>query len=432
MKTIFKTAVALSVMSVVLASCSDSDNQSSTPQPEKEIQLSRAESESMGEITKFSLNLLWQSAKCFETDSLGNLTITGESHDNITIPPLSVAVSLAMMANATDKETCDEITRLFEIEDGDITTMNEMFKKLLTQLPMLDKVSKLTLANSIWADYTYSFPETFVDRMKSDYNAEIMSVAAGNVDKHQLNQWITAQTGGENDRTSDEYGSNRYGYFMSAFNAVYFEGEWSKPFETQLTKSANFSNYDATVARVEMMEQTIKTIYHQTDDYKAVRLPFGNRSFSLSLFLPAESKSPVQLLEALVNGGWSEFNTLTVEKQPSNGIMTTLRLPRFETTCDVDLEHALTACGITRLREAKIPAEFRSDNTELEASIVIGQWAKIKIDEDGVKASATAQSAHIPEGASRPTEVTFNRPFVYILSERSTGAILIGGIINKL
>lgn len=144
------------------------------------------------------------------------------------------------------------------------------------------------------------------------------------------------------------------------------------------------------------------------------------------------SKSPVQLLEALVNGGWSEFNTLTVEKQPSNGTMTTLRLPRFETTCDVDLEHALTACGITRLREAKIPAEFRSDNTELEASIVIGQWAKIKIDEDGVKASATAQSAHIPEGASRPTEVTFNRPFVYILSERSTGAILIGGIINKL
>ena len=105
-----------------------------------------------------------------------------------------------------------------------------------------------------------------------------------------------------------------------------------------------------------------------------------------------------------------------------------VKLPRFESNSSIDLEEVMSALGMPR---AFTPAaEFPNF---CNVPIYIGlmkQVAKIKVNEEGTEAAAiTIIGEKATSVGSEPKRVNFhaNRPFLYIISEESTGAIFFMG-----
>jgi len=61
-------------------------------------------------------------------------------------------------------------------------------------------------------------------------------------------------------------------------NAVYFKGKWTTPFDKSETQDRNFTSATARQNPFPMMRQGGEFSYLETNDFQAVRLPYGNDS----------------------------------------------------------------------------------------------------------------------------------------------------------
>jgi serpin B len=104
-------------------------------------------------------------------------------------------------------------------------------------------------------------------------------------------------------------------------------------------------------------------------------------------------------------------------------------LPRFETSTDIDLKPIMQKLGMPDAFD-RVKANFsRFCNVEVYISLM-KQVAKVKLDEEGTEAAAvTVIGVNEKAAGPGPEYVTFraNHPFLYVISEKQTGAVLFIG-----
>lgn len=411
------------VLTAIMISC-DSEN-GIQDLPETTIELSRSEIESVDNISNFSLRI-------FE-DVVENQS---EFHNkNFAIAPFNLATSLAMVANASDQQNKQEIFNVFEISDGGLIEMNELFGKLIGNLPTMDPKSELILANSVWTDSENPIPEWYIDDMWNVYGAPVTKIddflSDDNV--NLINQWINDATNNMID-FKIEYSTSIDSMFnlkrFEMLSAMYFKGQWRQAFKKEATSQKKFYNIDNTTSTVPMMKGKINGGYVITNQYVAVRIPYGNNSFALNLFEAHNGNSMSKLIHELANGEWNAYLRESTTSQELS-----IQIPRFEIESEIDFCDILENNGIDFKRK---DGEMGCQGIKLfddDRNFIFNttQNTKIKVDEDGTSAaSVTAASGkHKYDGANGIGHV-FDHPFIFVLSERSTGAILVAGCVNKL
>jgi serpin B len=157
--------------------------------------------------------------------------------------------------------------------------------------------------------------------------------------------------------------------------------------------------------------------YTENDLYQAVVLPYGNGAYQMTVFLPHEDKTVGEVLETLNGSNW-QFDSWPTEVD--------LKLPRFETDTYQPLVKEMSELGMPTA--FTLLAEFPwFCNTPVYISNMF-QVAKIKLDEEGTEAAAVTvieiDGAAMPE---EPKRFHANRPFLYVISEQSTGTIFFIG-----
>jgi serpin B len=176
---------------------------------------------------------------------------------------------------------------------------------------------------------------------------------------------------------------------------------------------------------VPMMHQGSSFGYARGSGYQAVELPYDGDELSMVILLPASGKFAAfeQALQAqkvsdIIEGLQSKLVDLT--------------MPRFEFDSQFSLKDTLTDMGMT---DAFSPddADFSgmTRDGELFISDVVHK-AFVSVDEAGTEAAA-ATAVVIPAGASfePPVEVTVDRPFIFLIRDIETGAILfIGRVLD--
>lgn len=420
-------SLAYILLGITLVSC---DNEETKTEffPEKNIEISRAESESMSSIADFSMKLL--KSACTQCDE--------DAIDNFVIAPFNLATSLAMIGNAADQEKIDQLLAEFNMENDGIDAMNQMFEKILTDLPELDSKSNLLIANSIWTDIDTVLPEWYVEKMETSFKAPVNIVEDMKTQESadSINKWIESATNGLLDFKVNywSYLAEKYNVrFFVTLNTLYFKGLWREKFEKSNTKVKTFHNADGTESNPKTMTQRMRVgyqgCYDDSDHFLgyAVRLPYGNNSFGLNLFLPYDENVKLNdFVNYLSNRGWEIY-----VKNQGNYSDAIIELPRFEINTTIDLHKILKNSG----------SKFITDSVR-ESLIFFGtrylefyptQMSSFKVDEEGSEAvSVTHNVANSGDIAAAPIHIQFNRPFIFVLSERSTGAILMAGRVNKL
>lgn len=337
------------------------------------------------------------------------------------ISPLSVSYLMGMLANGADGDTQKEILASLCVGDVTLQTLNESYRALLNSTVTADKQTTINIANYIAADKHFSLKSDFRNTVGKMYDAGVESLdfsSSKAVDK--INQWCSKQTNGMIPKIVDQLSTSDVAVLM---NAIYFEGTWETPFEKELTKEENFRGYTRDIKRVQMMHQEDNFSYLGNNTFEAVTLPYGNRTYNMTVLLPKEGVSIEEMMKQLdaqkIGSLYRDMEKCVVD----------LKLPKFTTSTEVVLNDAISKLGAPSIFTGAANFKNMSD-----ASIFISkmlQKAKIEVSEEGTKAAAitagmVAMTALNPD---EPRHVKFhaNRPFVYIITERQTGAIFFIG-----
>ena len=379
------------------------------------ISLTRAEEELVNSNNEFAFNL-------FRLAGPRNPASRDASPEkSVILSPISITYALGMLNNGATGETQAEINKVLGFGDTGADGINAFCRKMLTEAPALDKLTKVMIANTIYMNKGYELKKAFVDKAKTYYDAEpeTRDFADGKT-LDVINKWGSDHTEKmiEKVMSEDEFDPTAVSYLL---NAIYFKGAWAEKFDKNNTKDEKFKGYEKE-KKVPMMHQEHEFGYAETDDCQALCLPYGNNAYRMTILLPKEGKTVYDVAQTLKGDTWQRFQWM-------GSALVDVKLPRFESQTNIGLEKVMSALWMPRAFTSA--AEF-SDFCNVPTHIgMMKQVAKIKLNEEGTEAAAITvigieKSSAIP---SEPKRVAFHatRPFLYVISEQSTGAIFFIG-----
>lgn len=337
------------------------------------------------------------------------------------ISPVSVSYLMAMLANGANGQTKADIMKALQLEEKDLDEMNALYKMMIQRCGNTGKGTTLNIANYFAMNKEVNLEDAYANKMKNIYNAGIESLdfTSSKTTAH-INNWCKKNTNGMIPSIIDKVDANASAYIM---NAIFFNGTWADKFSKSQTKNENFRGYTRDITMVPMMHKSDKLLYWGNDMYTAVRIPYSNSSYTMTVMLPNEGVSIDEILKTMENAD------LTAWRQDAEQCIVDLKLPRFTTEADVTLNNGISELGAANIFNSN--ADFTNiAKTNMFVSEMF-QKAKIEVSEEGTKAAAV--TAAIMTMSALPTEepkhVTFhaNRPFVYIITEANTNAIFFMG-----
>ena len=373
----------------------------------------------------------------FTLNFLKTVSEADRSGKSFIYSPLSITYVLGMVNDAAIGYTEQELEQSLGFHKGGIKAVNDYCKKLIDGLPKADKNVTLDIANAIFVNQKYTLIPQFEQDMKDYYDAKAAALDFSSPQTlGQINGWCNDRTKGMIPEILDEVNPDMVSYLL---NAIYFKADWASKFDTNNTKNETFTTETSTKT-LPMMHQNVLISYLKTNTYSAVILPYSTGLWNMTVLLPEKGVSTDDLIKevaqssVLNNPGWCGTGGNVFQ-----GHQVDLKLPRFETTSDTD---KLNGEGglIGLMKSMGINLVFDSDFAEIpnmckDRSLYISmmrQKAKIKVNEEGSEAAAVTVAGVVNTTSVGPTEypkATFhaNRPFVYVISEASSGVILFVG-----
>ncbi len=340
---------------------------------------------------------------------------------NMLISPLSAMSALAMTYNGAWGKTMTEMGRALRLPDMPEPVLNESFHDLNTFLSKTDPSVMLDIANSIWYNRQLPVKADFVGTMKQAYGAAVRGFEFGPGTADTINAWVADQT---HDHIKSILSSPVDATLvMFLVNAVYFNAAWTRPFDPAETSDADFHLPDGSTKTCRMMKTLGSPGYLDNSDFQAVEIPYGDGQFSMIVMLPQKGTGVDALMTKLTDKNWKDWMSGMYETD------VVLRLPKFAFSDGHGLNDALKAMGMADAfgRNANFTRMVDGGGIWIDS---VFQKCFIQVDEHGTEAGA---ATIVSMRKSLIREVTFDRPFLFAVRERTTGAVLfLGRVVDPV
>jgi serine protease inhibitor len=400
--------VASLLASVLILGC---DNQATDPGPNsKDRDLLVSLSTSDREVLRLGNGFGWKLfAKLAGEDEGGNLFVS----------PLGVSIALTMAYNGARGETEAAFGRVLGYVGMDRSVVNALYAKLAPALTEVDPKVTLSIANSIWSAPGFEAEQDFLDQNKTNFQAETRTLDfASDAAAGVLNEWVSGKTRGLITRIADA--PLDPAMVMMLLNAIYFKGAWSKSFDPASTFDGVFHQADGSDVSCRMMTAENKFRYFQNSIAKELELPYGDSLFSMVLLQPAEGATLPNLVAALGSGAWEDWiDSLGL----TEGV---LQLPKFKLEWGKSIAGSLKAMGLETAFQDGADFTGIRHTGGLRISDVIHKTC-VSVDEQGTEAAAVTRVDVVDTAAPLINLIRFDRPFVFAIRERNSGAILFMG-----
>ncbi len=420
MKISSLTPLLTAVLFLTFFSCEVIDSQSDEGEPEvferRELprELSSPEQKLVDGSGAFGFELL-------------NRITDSDSGENHFVSPLSIALAYGMLLNGAEGETFDQIREVLGFDELDRNEINEAAYNLIALLQEFDDQVIFNIANSVWYRDTFDVEPGFLSTNQEFYNAIVEKTDFSDpatVDK--INSWVEDKTEGLIDSIVEEPIDPLT--VMYLINAIYFNGDWTHPFDPELTSTKPFFLADGTESEAEMMhlEATENMEHFAGEDYQAVNLHYGDAGFVMTLVLPDPG---IDVEEWLKQTDWEEWKQLTGS---FNKVTLELEMPKFEKEYEVDdFPELLESMGMVDAFDPSL-SDFSLINPDQEDLHVSDSRHKtfISLDEEGTEAAAVTSVEISRTSVPQHVEIRFDRPFFYMIREVESNTPLFMGIMN--
>jgi len=415
-------SMACMVGMIAFSACSDNDEPNGggqdAPIERKDISLSRAEAELVNGQSEFAYKLF---AKALEASS-GN--------QNVILAPYTLSSALSMVANAAEGQVADEIARAMGWKDAsDVEAMNALYSRLTSELLKVDNKVTFTVSNSAWLHPDYDFASAFKNAVEKSYNAETFKADFNTQQGIDLfNQWCAKASNGLISNALEE----PFDALAAIASVNYFNGKWSDPFDASLTHESVFNNADLSTSTVDMMEDVFGNSLYGGTNYWAVTQPYGNEAFRMVLILPSEGTSVSEVAAGLTP------ESLKASLSKIKGSVG-LKMPKFKVEYSNDnMMDVLKLLDMPTAMDPKYSLLLKLATKDSEAVKRIGigkviHKVMVAVDEEGAKAAGVGILPGWSTSPGLPSkDIVFDRPFIFIIDEVSTGSVLFMGAVNAL
>ncbi|OGO02669.1 MAG: serine protease [Chloroflexi bacterium RBG_13_54_8] len=354
---------------------------------------------------------------------------------NLFYSPFSISAALAMTYAGARNETERQMasTLRFTLPQ---TSLHPAFNALDLALASRGQGAKgkdgegfrLKIANALWGQKDYQFLADFLDVLAENYGAGMRLLDFRNQPEPSritINDWVEDRT---EDRIKDliPQGVIDEATRLVLTNAIYFNAAWLHAFDDRSTADGQFHLLDGSQVTVPMMHQTESFGYATGDGYVAVELPYDGEELSMVILLPGAGK--LRAFESLLSA--ELLATILGDIENEN---VALAMPRFEFKSELRLRETLAAMGMPVAFSGMADFSGMTGNRDLQIAEVLHQ-AFVSVDESGTEAAAaTAVVMRDSAAPQQPVQVTLDRPFVFLIRDVETGAVLFAGrVVNPV
>lgn len=357
---------------------------------------------------------------------------------NYMVSPFSIKVALAMVANAAEGITKEEMLDTLDIDDLD--EFNEYVKAFIDENNSAKKANsgeaetnaqklpEFEIANSIWFNEDYyktyykgpygsyvkdvKFSPEF-EKIVADYYDGASDVVNNKNAVKTINDWISEKTRGKITKVLEDSK-----FLASLVNAIYMKAQWAHPFDEELTQKDTFTDRNGKEKEIDFMNDTNRRLYYSDDDTQMVCLPYYG-GFSMYVVL----------------GDSSDFET---DRKKMWGAKIHVKLPKWKTENTFELNGILNTLGIeTAFDKHKSNLDKMMINQpEYDVTYIdkVTHKTFIEVDENKTEAAAVTVVYGGAGGATLnpPTPepiIPFiaNEPFTYFICDDKNGEILFMG-----
>ncbi|HEV8247689.1 MAG TPA: serpin family protein, partial [Polyangiaceae bacterium] len=268
-----------------------------------------------------------------------------------------------------------------------------------------------------------SFAPDFLGVVANDYGAPLEQVdfaQAPEAARQQINAWISEQTRTRVPELIAEGKINENTELVLA-NAIYFKADWAQKFDVGSTGPAPFRLADGSEVQVPTMNRMGTCRLASDSALDVLEMNYQDDELSMVVLLP-KSDSGLPALEATFSPEYVD-SLLSGATEQEMG----LSFPRFELGAELPLADLLKSLGIRRAFEPD-QADFTRMIDPTVSMPYLGfavHKAYVKVDEEGTEAAAASAAGTTKRSAVAIFAV--NHPFVYLIRDRLTGAVLFMG-----
>lgn len=423
-----KTKLLLTALgtAVIMTACSN-DSPNPTPEPEPIITPAGEETDLVASEARISLSEREKVVRNAYNDFAFRLYSAELSQraatDNLCLSPFGVYQVLSMSVNGDNGATADELLAVLAPEGTSFSTdeLNSFNATMTHGLIDTDSNALVKVANSVWLDSSLTPTEEFGNALTQWYKADFGSAQLNSQSfMEAVNAWCADKTNGMIDRYLDNPLATGTNMFM--VNALWFKGSWTDQFDPDYTVISPFNNIDGTTGTVRMMHMTASQPYLATDDAVITSKRFGSERFEMVFVVPTQGRSIAETADRLpqiVDDFVTDAKIYDVK----------FSMPGFAHNLKLQLDETLRAMGLDKMYTIGFNSMVKQHN--LLATRVL-QQVKIEVDENGATAAAVTSMQF--DGMAEPfpsTTLEINRPFIYLIRERNSGAVLFIGQVTK-
>ncbi|MBK9735102.1 MAG: hypothetical protein IPO92_09115 [Saprospiraceae bacterium] len=392
-----KHIVFLFVTIIISASCSDK-----TP-PVDVIKVENTE-----QIAKMNQFFGWN---IFQKE------IESKPGENVLISPLSIQTALSMALNGAGSNTLEQMLQVLDCKNCEVNSINNRLQELTSLLTTQSGHAAISITNAFFYDQNrINVNETFKNKLEQAYECGFQNE---NFDQAEtaitnINAWVKNQTNGKIDQIISEITPDDIAFLI---NALHFKADWSKGFNTDLTRPGNFLTSSGNQIETSFIGDYRHVPSFVDKDYIIADIPFKDSTFSFSI-ITTTTKST----KNITSFSQSDYDTLTDKLSIHNASLT---MPKLKLSYKNELNKSLDALG---MKDAFNPllADFKSMATSTD-NIAIGKInhkAILEVDEKGAEGAAVTSIGFTTTEAQDYLLLNFNKPSVIVIRHIESSALL--------
>ncbi len=369
---------------------------------------------------------LWKEMRPYYEQLMAQML--ADMKDNAVCSPLSIYLTLSMLAGVTAGNTQKQILNLLNVPDTEILQENvaALWEGNYSDVPALQSL----LANSFWLNGRFDYNRATLQRLAKKYFADsFIGEPGSDAMDRALQKWTNDNTGG----LLSEYIKDMKLYsddVLALVSTVYFKESWEIPFTAEKNTRETFHGTNGDTEVVMMHKENSMEVY-EGEHFTSVAIPLQDSGF-VYICLPEEGTDA-----AGVAADPELLNIVHMNDHRIIGYNTTVRLslPKFTVSGETDLKETLQLLGITDVMDRSL-ADFTplAANIEKTAGLYLDKAvhaAKVSIDEEGVIGAAYTMLG-IPEiGEPETIELTVDRPFFFLVTGQDN-SILFAGVVQNI
>ncbi len=339
--------------------------------------------------------------------------------------PYSIHQALSMAINGNEGEVLEEFIQVLRYGGMGVEEANEAAQSLTKFLLELDPKVRLSIANAIWYKQEWEVHPEFEETVRNSFGAEVVGLDMGNPQSvNVINNWIEQNTEGLIKDMLDAIPANAAMYLV---NPIYFKADWKYRFNASNTREAPFHVSPGDEVAVDMMrmEEAASMRYFSDGGLEYLEIPYSTGQYNMGVIISDEFDLDDKLQDF-------SFEDLEYWRENATEANFILQMPKFKLRYKMEkMNEDLMALGLEKpfypspMNFTKL---FAHPTDPMYISRVIHD-ALIEVDERGSEAPAATivEVSYTSVGPHQPRVFALDKPFVFLIQDKHSGAILFMG-----